>query len=169
MQSFLAGIEVDFQGTTANASRSNWNGLVVPAGNNGTFSTNASLAHLGTVRARLGVLVSPTLLAYVTGGLAFGEIQRSYGISFAGAPVFVAGRSRSTDTGWTAGAGLEWALGNRVTLGAEYLYVDLDGGDSFAATMVNGANLCTAANCNFGVRASDLETHIARVKVNFKF
>jgi opacity protein-like surface antigen len=68
----------------------------------------------GTVRGRLGVLATPTLLAYVTGGFAYGSVERSYTNNFinaAGAAFAQTGGSVTrTETGWTVGGGLEWAL-----------------------------------------------------------
>lgn len=168
MQHVVFGIEVDFQGSTAHTGTQAT--LPVPGGGAATWDTvyNANLHWLSTVRARLGFLVSPTVLAYVTGGFAFGEVGRSWGTNLLNAaatfPTF--GRSHSVDTGWTIGGGLEWAFSNKVTLGAEYLYVNLDG-DDFSARGLAGN--CTTSNCNFNVRGGDFDTHIARLKVNFKF
>ena len=40
-----------------------------------TFAFDQKLQWFGTLRARLGVTLAPTVLAYVTGGLAYGEIE----------------------------------------------------------------------------------------------
>jgi len=40
-----------------------------------------SVDYLGTVRGRFGFLVIPTLLVYGTGGLAYGEINASTGVT----------------------------------------------------------------------------------------
>ncbi len=62
---------------------------------------------------------------YGTGGFAFSRAG-ALGI-------------HDTDTGWTIGAGLEWAYSNAWTLKAEYLYYDLGAG--FDASMIRlGAN-----------------------------
>jgi outer membrane immunogenic protein len=55
-------------------------------------------------------------MPYVTAGGAFGDIKA--------ATPGLAGAS-ATNAGWTAGAGLEFAVAPRWTLKAEYLYVDL--------------------------------------------
>jgi outer membrane immunogenic protein len=70
---------------------------------------------LATVRGRLG-LAFDRFLPYVTGGLAFGDINATL--------PFLPGGSIS-NAGWTVGAGVEVGLVSNVSLKAEYLYVDL--------------------------------------------
>jgi outer membrane immunogenic protein len=70
---------------------------------------------LATVRGRLG-LSFDRFLPYVTGGLAFGDINATL--------PFLPGGSIS-NAGWTVGAGVEVGLVSNVSLKAEYLYVDL--------------------------------------------
>jgi len=74
----------------------------------------------GTVRARGGILVSPTVLLYATGGLAYGAINTSEVIGIL--PGF---SSTSTNVGWTVGAGIEGVISGNWTAKLEYLYVDL--------------------------------------------
>ena len=70
---------------------------------------------LATARGRLG-LAFDRFLPYVTGGLAFGDINATV-------PVLPGGSI--SNAGWTVGAGLEVGLVSNVSLKAEYLYVDL--------------------------------------------
>ena len=63
------------------------------------------------------------ILFYGTGGGAFGNVQAA-----AGALPF----SSSTQIGWTAGGGVEFAFTPNLTAKVEYLYVDL-GSQSCAA------------------------------------
>jgi outer membrane immunogenic protein len=55
-------------------------------------------------------------MPYITGGLAFGEVQTN-----------VVGVSSVSDTkvGWTIGAGVEGVIAGPWTAKVEYLYVDL--------------------------------------------
>lgn len=80
---------------------------------------------LGTARARVGyeigdVLNTNPLLAYATVGLAFGDTQ--FKTSGPGGDVYE-GKIKG---GWTAGGGFEYALGDRWSLKAEYLHIDLN-------------------------------------------
>jgi outer membrane immunogenic protein len=149
----LAGFEADIQGSslrgTSNTSNSVLTNLdVVPNGGNWNTTTAVSshLNYLGTVRARVGVIVWPTLLMYGTGGFAYGGVSSntSMGINATvnatgapgqgepvGSPVvgvapgFTSGSFSGTRTGWTAGAGLEWMFLPNWSAKLEYLHYDL--------------------------------------------
>lgn len=75
---------------------------------------SSKLDTFGTVRARLGYAFG-RVLPYVTGGFAWGSNTLDYG----------ALSQSQTHTGWTAGAGLEYALTDHWTAKTEYLYTDL--------------------------------------------
>ncbi len=72
--------------------------------------------YLGTVRARLGYAMDRTLL-YITGGLAYGGLNRN--------PLT---GNNTSNTGWTAGGGVEYAMTDNWTLKVEGLYVDTGDG-----------------------------------------
>jgi outer membrane immunogenic protein len=125
------------------------------------------LEWFSTIRGRAGYTITPTVLGYVTGGLAIGEVKsdvvvigRTGGV---GAP-FVSSFStdRSTRVGWTVGAGVEASLGGNWTGKLEYLYLDL-GRESFSA--VNLAN-ATPVRADF---SSEVTDHILRAGVNYRF
>ena len=69
-------------------------------------------AYFGTVRARLGYAIDRTLL-YITGGLAYGGLNSN--------PLT---GNNTSNTGWTVGGGVEYAVTNNWTLKVEGLYVD---------------------------------------------
>jgi outer membrane immunogenic protein len=135
--SFVTGLEADFQGVASNNSRAT---LFTQANVIGspveflqqTASVTRKLDWLGTVRGRLGFLITPTLLVYGTGGLAYGEVRASTSIVQAitaapGVPnpwASFGGLSHAL-AGWTAGGGLEWMFYPNWSLKAEYLYYDL--------------------------------------------
>jgi outer membrane immunogenic protein len=102
---------------------------------------------LGTVRGRLGYAFD-RFLPYVTGGLAVGDI-RATTPGFAGAT--------QTNAGWTAGAGLEFAIAGNWTAKAEYLHVDLG---SFNCGLTCGVT--TTDNVSFSA-------DIVRGGVNYRF
>lgn len=86
---------------------------------------NYEIDAFGTVRGRLGFAVDNVML-YGTGGLAYAHMQATSdvrGQDSAGATSWRASQS-DWNLGWTVGAGLEYGIG-RWSLGAEYLYVDL--------------------------------------------
>ena len=81
----------------------------------------------GTLRGRAG-FAALGILVYGTGGLAYGNMEANASVNAVdlatGKSVKWDGSSNSTNWGWTAGAGIEYGISN-VSLGLEYLYVDL--------------------------------------------
>lgn len=111
----------------------------------GTCETKNSW--LGTARGRIGYAGWNNLLPYITGGAAFGDIKAT-------AP---SGASATkTKVGWTAGAGLEYAMWSNWSVKAEYLYVDLG---KFDCGLTCGA---TSDNVSF-------KANIVRAGVNYRF
>jgi outer membrane immunogenic protein len=99
---------------------------------------------LATVRGRIGYAMGATgsILPYVTGGVAFGDISNS-----------VAGVGMVSDSkaGWTLGGGLEAAISGPLTAKLEYLYVDLGDGPTLAGV------------------GSTYHTSIVRAGLNYRF
>jgi outer membrane immunogenic protein len=136
----------------------------------GTFEQK--LPWLGTARARLGVLPSDRVLLYVTGGLAFGEVETTATANtttttaFLGQPPIATtsasavATANTTRAGWTVGGGAEWMISGPWTAKVEYLHVDLGNvTNTFAA--FGGFGTVTANS-----RVTD---DIVRVGVNYHF
>jgi outer membrane immunogenic protein len=90
---------------------------------------------LATVRGRIGVAFDQVLL-YGTGGLALADSK------FSASGLGITLSDTKTQTGWTAGAGVEWMFLPRWSLKAEYLYrrfdsVTLFGGVSTGSSALN--------------------------------
>jgi outer membrane immunogenic protein len=82
------------------------------------------------------------------------------------------GNSSRTGTGWTAGGGLEYALWNNVSVKAEYLFVNLGGGDNVnvvAQSALGGLCGATCAPSSFTAGFSRTEFHTIRGGLNWKF
>jgi outer membrane immunogenic protein len=105
MNSFLIGLETDFQGTSIRTNNNNGSGF----GN--YYGGGASLPWFGTVRGRVGYLFTQTLLLYGTGGFAYGDVNNPFW--------------SNTRTGWTVGGGVEWLFLPNWSAKLEYLYTDL--------------------------------------------
>jgi outer membrane immunogenic protein len=123
----VAGLDADIQGSgiEGSAKRSPLfdtdAGAFVP----GSFlSTEQKLSWFGTVRGRFGATVTPDLLLYATGGLAYGHVDASANTFFRSDFQFPASVSK-TKAGWTAGAGAEWMFARNWSAKIEYLYLDL--------------------------------------------
>lgn len=134
---FLAGFEVDIQGTSLRGSASTVNSVLVPTlfgPATGTFTgsiaTSRSLDYIGTVRARVGATVTPGLLLYVTGGLAYGGVRSNTSITqtsnVGGVPTLsTTGSFSDNRAGYTVGGGGEWMALGKWSVKGEYLYYDL--------------------------------------------
>lgn len=131
----VAGVETDISLASVEGTQSApfllFGGFVLTPNSRHTY--RQELDWLGTTRVRLGLTVTPTMLAYVTGGLAYGRTTHSaFTDVLPGAPGFqFSGSDSDVKLGWTLGGGIENALtmlGRNWTLKAEALYYDL--GDS---------------------------------------
>ncbi|TAL60114.1 MAG: porin family protein, partial [Legionella sp.] len=120
---YVLGLEGDFDYAKFNAHR-NVTAIITP-----TVSINvnehASTDWLSTVRARIGYASNAWFL-YGTGGLAIAKVHYSDELRFIQTnPSIYSEASNKTETGWTAGGGLEWRFATNWSAKAEYLYVDL--------------------------------------------
>lgn len=134
---WAAGIEADIDGIAgANKSDSVFHvtpraGFFPPDAVNTAIYVTKNLTYLGTVRGRIGFLVTPTLFAYGTGGLAYGGTKSSTGIygfqnpNTGSSDFFGVGFSSTARVGWTAGGGVEWMFLPNWSAKIEYLYYDL--------------------------------------------
>jgi outer membrane immunogenic protein len=146
---WLFGVEADIQGTGERG------GSVDPLpsvrigaiGLTGTSASNTSFPWFATFRGRTGWLPDPSLLLYVTGGLAVGEVkfntqttlvaQLFDGNTPRGAPITVVGATifdRQTRVGWTAGGGIEKKFDPHWSGKLEYIYIDLGSATYFGGT-----------------------------------
>jgi outer membrane immunogenic protein len=123
--SIITGVEADFQGSGIKGSVPQAT-FVDPSGHGpGEFAASSQkLLWFGTLRGRLGITVTPDLLLYATGGLAYGQIETSANTHFVNPVDFPASVSQ-TKAGWTAGAGGEWMFARNWSAKLEYLYIDL--------------------------------------------
>jgi outer membrane immunogenic protein len=171
MQNWVWGLEADIQGSDQKGGRSflcptgvctaPFGVIAVFPGAAVPVALDQKLQWFGTVRGRVGILATPTVLLYATGGLAYGDVKTTETIG-AAAAVF-----SNTDlrVGYTVGAGVEGVIGGNWTAKLEYLWVDL-GRTSGAFTTTAGAFGGGALTSNYSSRITD---NILRVGVNYKF
>ncbi|MDO9297447.1 outer membrane protein [Bradyrhizobium sp.] len=97
------------------------------AGVSPTTTFNQHIEWFVTLRPRVGMLVTPSALLYVTGGLAVAGINTDgviSGFTPAQVPTSVAWSNDATKWGWVVGAGVEARLGGNWTGKLEGLYMD---------------------------------------------
>jgi outer membrane immunogenic protein len=122
----------------------------------------------GGLRSRVGFLLTPTTLAYATGGLAWQHYDVTSNcatlcVSNAVSPAVVS--SSTTRIGWTVGGGLETALGGNWLLRSEYRYADFDAAP-FTISRPTAAPATNPIVDKFDVA---MRTHTALVGVAYKF
>jgi outer membrane immunogenic protein len=175
VQYWVLGFEADFQASGGQAQ------ATLPSAT--VFGPNqvtnvASLNRFGTARLRAGWLVTPSTLVYATGGFAYGRTSNTMGVVEAvgicavgvGSPgCAFSGSVTHNDTGWAFGGGLEQQIPNsKVSLGIEYLYVQLNG-TSFNTACTNVPCSLPPATGQAVVTTGKLDTQIVRAKLNFLF
>jgi outer membrane immunogenic protein len=109
---------------------------------------------LATARGRAGYAADRVLL-FATAGGAFANVQTTFnGV-----------QTSHTQSGWTAGAGVEWAFADNWTAKVEYLYVNLGNGTVNCVTAA-----CLLANGGAAIPISvSLTENLIRAGVNYKF
>lgn len=127
---FVYGGEADFGAINLKASTASNGVFPFPfLGTQYTVTESVKADWLATIRGRLGVLVTPQVLLYVTGGAAFTKFEFSSAYSDNAIDVSFPGGTGSGSksqfrTGWTVGGGAQWALTASWSIRAEYLYAD---------------------------------------------
>ena len=143
-----------------------------------------SIDWLGTVRGRFGYLVTPTLLVYGTGGLAYGgvtartSITQQWGGNEYGPSLIspgAAGNISDTRVGWTLGGGVEWFFLQNWSVKVEYLYYDL-GNVQFASSPLTtilpippSFELPNAYNVAIPITHTRFDGNMFRAGVNYHF
>lgn len=154
MDSILLGVEGDISLASIEADAEFRTDFIGDA-----LRADTTVDWFGTARLRGGFLVTPDLLLYATGGLAWGSVDTSYDLDLDG--VGIASNDESTThLGWTLGGGAEFALSDNLSLKAEYLYVDLGEEEVFDDDIANIGNVHVD---------QDLSFHTVRAGLNFRF
>ena len=159
---FIGGGQVGYlwqSGAVVFGLEGSWSGSDLKGSSLGTvddvYTTKIGWLFLGT--ARLGFAANRWLV-YGKGGFAAGSVKIDI---FDPTPGQDQASSRKTHSGWTVGAGLEYALTQNWTLGVEYNYVNLD---SKSHSFVNTpSGLANVVNVDLG------QLHTVWGRLNYKF
>jgi outer membrane immunogenic protein len=163
--SFVGGLEIDLSGTDVKGSTSN---ALTTAGTLSQASQTDKLDWFGSARARIGYLVSPSVLLYATGGPGWARMvtDQETVTTTAGAVPPVATTSSVMPSwmfGWVAGAGVEARLWNTNWLArVEYLHYDF--GSGFSTQFIPaGGGLVTSTT------SGHLTNDVVRAGLSYKF
>lgn len=165
---WVVGLEGDWSWANAKGTLTQpW--LLNPGGGvvAGSFTTmSTKLDWLASIRGRLGFLVTPSLLVYGTAGVGFGDFK--YTAANSNGLVGVANyttafSSSTTETGWVAGGGVEWAFWEHWSVRAEYLHYGFDHGPN----AIVGAASAPAFPSNYVWSRNNVD--VGRAGVSYKF
>jgi outer membrane immunogenic protein len=156
----VVGLEGDFDYFH---SKSNFfNDTDPPLGNGNSFVVGQVLTtdYLATIRPRIGIAADRNF-AYITGGAAFTDASYTESYSDSGGNTGSATASKFL-TGWTVGAGWEYAWADHWTIRFEYLFA------AFPTTSATGV-IAGPGGTNPLHGSADLVIQVARAGMNFKF
>ena len=152
----VLGLEADIQGSGQRGSHTFFDPF---SAGTAVTSYDAKINWFGTVRGRFGYFITPQLLYYATGGLAYGHVEVSGSTQV---PASVSSFSASkTNAGFTIGGGIEgsvWLPANW-TWKLEYLYLNL-------GTLDVATSLSATEGTTTHVEFTD---NIVRVGLNYQF
>jgi outer membrane immunogenic protein len=147
--SIVVGIEGDVEGLFGD-DEDEFDSIVYSApGVPATFAFSGNtLDWQGSIRGRVGFAFDRAMI-YATGGFAFGGVSGGFASTGFG------NDGDDTITGWTLGAGVEYAFTNNLTTRLEYRYTSFEGEDS------------VFDNVSFG--GDELDFHAIRLGLSYKF
>ncbi|MFA6302919.1 MAG: outer membrane beta-barrel protein [Legionella sp.] len=185
---WVFGLETDLQGLNS----SNNSIFTQSAATGDTRNSNVDTVfnlyqktnYLGTLRGRLGISIPQmdSLLVYVTGGLAYGEVQASTTINgeeipYQGVTRFSASNTASaTQAGYTLGAGFEKYISSLWSVKVEYLYYNLgtlnyDNGELVATSGIVQIpqTIPIISYVNSSLSSIQFSGSMVRAGINYKF
>ncbi|GDX39229.1 hypothetical protein LBMAG20_14440 [Methylocystaceae bacterium] len=181
-EKFIVGMEADLQG--AGVRGGGGFGTIISTINGSAVTSvrvRRNLEYLSTIRGRFGYAVTPRFMAYVTGGLALGGINAAgtvrQNLTYVYSPYL--GDPAKVDfyqnrTGWTVGAGGEYALTSNTSVKLQYSYFDL--GDVSLSTSSFSPLYFTNLLANNAVSLVDTSTlstkyngHYLQAGLNYRF
>ena len=144
-------------------------------GNNGGNGTNYTFAPVSPLTAGnafvpVAGLPATNLVATRQNENFFGTVRGRLGFAFERVMVYGTGgfAYNTRATGYTFGGGLEYALTNNISVGAEYLYVNINRGSSYSAVYVPNAGL-GAGTLFLNTQGGRDTFNVARATLNYKF
>jgi outer membrane immunogenic protein len=162
---WLIGIEGDGAVTNKDGQAfNNFLGFVDPSGtnlpNNRFFVSQTTERWMATARLRLGWAADKWLF-FITGGGAWSGVDVTVWDSLNAA---ITAHHKRTLTGWTVGAGWEYALGYGWSWKSEFLYIDYGWTRFF-----DPAESCSPSCDAFLTREVNLKNYVFRTGLNYKF
>lgn len=164
---WVVGVETDFGGMPLTSVKTGTATYPCCAPTAFTIAQTVETSWLYTLRPRLGFTNGPVLV-YGTGGLAMTNLKYQSFFSDTFATAQESAVTDSKQTGWAAGAGVEFKTGPRWSLKGEYLYGDF-GSVTKTSTNLTAFTPRIAFPTNVFTHTADLTAHIYRFGFNYRF
>jgi outer membrane immunogenic protein len=172
----LLGAEIDADWADISSKGSGKNSVFYSSLFLSTGRSRSGLDWIGTARGRLGYNLN-SAIAYITGGLAFG-VNSNSSAQYSGSvgPGYWNGSygdsySSKFSAGWVAGAGIEHALANNISIKTEYLYTQISAAgfnpSSLQATVYSSARYSGLIQNQSYSNYDPLGFHQVRFGVNY--
>jgi outer membrane immunogenic protein len=166
----VLGIETDFQGTDIEGNTRrfgflDFDGDIANDDPNVFIEAHERMQWFGTTRGRIGIAPICRLLIYGTGGVAYGNVDYSASTNFDNGFTYPV-KFSETNVGWTAGGGIEYAIGHHWTVRVEYLHYDLGSQDRTQNQLFFGVPQGPPFFVHYNF---DTNGNIVRGAINFKF
>ncbi|WP_435892337.1 outer membrane protein [Oceaniferula spumae] len=129
------------------------------------YREERSLDNFGSARLRAGYLVTDRTLVFLTGGLAYGEVDFEFDSNNLSR---TSSGGQDSDWGYVLGAGVETRLTPNWSLTFEYLYTNLGDGD-FTTNFTNGPFAAEAGSTNARGSEDDFDFHTIQLKLSYRF
>jgi opacity protein-like surface antigen len=176
---WVGGIELDWAYADTNTAAIGIPGCADTAGlcaagfNTANDLATVKLGWDASARARMGYLLSPALLIYGTGGVAWQKIETSAScqfstidaVCFGSGNEFVTVPNSTIRTGWTIGGGVETKISENLIARAEYRYSDFGTLNDIQANL-NAASAASPTNIAYQLK---LHTQIATMGIAYQF
>jgi outer membrane immunogenic protein len=171
MSNWVFGVEGDFRWGDNKRTKAGIPGAEDPAvvGSPGLDSSSVRQTWEASARGRLGILVTPSVLLFGTGGVAFTHVESTAACGTVAFPVgwcaFPNRISTGSDdlVGWTVGAGIEAMVASNWLVRGEYRYADYG---TFSSTVLRGPGAVLVDAVAFDTK---IRTHSAMVGIAYKF
>lgn len=161
---FVVGGVVDI--TATDYSRSS---QVISRTADANYRLENDLDYFATARLRAGYLITPSVLAYATGGVAYGETSSAFVTTNTGQIDSLSVDVNETDWGYSVGGGIETKITDNLTFGTEYLYTNLGSTDTTATFTAAPFNGGVAGGSTTFSNDQDFDFHTIQAKLSYRF
>lgn len=133
------------------------------------YQLESDLDYFATARLRAGYLITPSVLAYATGGFAYGETDTTFNTTNTAQISSLSVNTNETDWGYSVGGGMELKVTDNLSFGTEYLYTNLGSTNTSATFTAAPFNGGVAGGSTTFTNDDDFDFHTIQAKLSYRF